>query len=157
MVNYIQIYDILLSFSSVQFSHSVVSDSLWLHKLQVARLPCPSPTPEAYSNSCPLIRWGYPTISSSLVPFSTWLQSCPASGSFSMSQLFASGGQSIGASATVLPMNIQDWFLLWLTGLISLKSKELSKGFSNTTVQKHQFFGAQFSLLSSSHIHTWLL
>ena len=111
------------------------------------------------SNSCPLSQWCHPTISSSVVPFSSYLQSSPTSGSFPMSQLFASGGQSIGASisASVLPMNIQDWFPLGLTGLISLQSKGLSKVFSNTTVKKHQFFGAQLSLWSNYHIHTWLL
>ena len=117
-------------FCSVQFSHSVVSDSFWPHGLQHARLPCPSPTPGVHSNSCPLSRWWHPTISSSVVPFS-YLQSFPAPRSFQMSQLFASGGQSIGASASALPVNIQDWSLGW-TGLISLKFKGL---FSNTTVQ----------------------
>ena len=159
MINYIRIYHILLSFSSVQFSLSVVSNSLQWHKLQHARLPCPSPTPEACSNSSPLIRWDHPTISSSVVPFSTCLQSFPASGSFPISQFFASGGHSIGASAsaTVLTMNIQEWFPLGLTHLISLQSEGLSKVFSNTTVQKHQFFSAKLSLWSISHIHTWLL
>ena len=135
-------------FSSVQFSQSVMSDSLQPHTLQLARLPCPSPTPGAYSNSGPLSRWCHPTISSSVIPFSSCLQSFPASGPFPMSQLFISGGQSIGASvsASVLPMNVQDWFPLGLTGLISLQSKGLSVVFSNTTVQKLQFFGAQLSL-----------
>ena len=134
-----------LCISSVQ---SVVSNSLWPHGLQHARLPCPSPTPGAYSNSCPSHQWCHPTISSSVVPFSSCLQFFPTSGSFQMSQLFASGGQSIGvsASASVLPMNIQDWLLLGLTAWISLLSKRLSRVFSNTTVQKHQFFGAQLSL-----------
>ena len=124
----------LLVFSSVQFSRSVMSDSLWPHGLQHAKFPCPSPTPGVYSNSCPLSRWCHPTISSSVVPFSFCLQSFPASGSFPMSQLFASGGQSIGVSAStsVLPMNIQDWFPLGWTGWISLQSKELSRVFSNT-------------------------
>ena len=122
------------------FSHSVVSDSLRPHGLQHTRLPCPSPTPGACSNSCPLSQWCHPAISSSVIPFSSCLQSFPASGSFPMSQVFTSGGQSIGASASVLPMNIQDWFPLRLTGLISLQSKGLSRVFSNTTVQKHQFF-----------------
>ena len=142
-----------------QFSHSVMSDSLWPQVLQHTRLPCPSPTPRAYSNSCPLIGWYHPTISSSVIPFSSRLQSFPASGSFSISQFFASGGQSIGVSAStsVLPMNIQGWFPLGLTDLISLQSKELSRVFSNTTVQKHQFFSTQSSLWSNSHIHTWLL
>ena len=141
-----------------QFSHLVMSDSLWPHGLQHARLPCPSPTPRACSNSCPSSQWCYPTISSSVSPFSH-LQFFPASGSFPMSQSFASGDQSIGvsASASVLPMNIQDWSPSEWTGLISLQSKGLSRVFSNTTVQKHQFFGAQLSLWSNSHIHTWLL
>ena len=135
------------AFSSVQFSHSVVSNSLWLHRLQHARLPCPSPTPGVYSNLCPLSWWCHPTSSSSVIPFSR-LQSFPDSGSFQMSQFFTSGGQSIGvsASASVLPMNIQDWLPLGWTGWISLQSKGLSRVFSNTTVQKHQFFGAQLSL-----------
>ena len=128
-------------------SCSVVSNSLRPHELQDARLPCPSPSPGAYSNSCPSSRWCHPTISSSVIPFSSCLQSFPASGSFQMSHLFASGGQSIGvsASASVLPMNIQDWFALGWTGWISLQSKGLSRVFSNTTVQNHQFFGAQLS------------
>ena len=144
---------------SVQISHSVVSDSLQPHGLQHARLHCPSPTPGTYSNSCPLSRWYHPTISSSVISFISHLQSFPASGSFQMSQFFASGGQSIGvpASASVLPMDIQDWFPLGLTGLISLQSKRFSWVFSNTTVQKHQFFGTQLSSQSNSHIHTWLL
>ena len=129
-----------------------------VHGLQHARLPCPSPTSGACSNSCPSSQWCHLTISSSIVSFSSCLQSFSASGSFPMSQFFTSGGQSIGisASASVLPMNIQDWFLLGFTGLISLQSKELSRVFSNLTVQKHQFFGAQFSLWSNSHIHKWL-
>ena len=128
------------------------------HGLQHTRLPCPSPTPGACSNSCPSSWWCYPTISSSVIPFSCF-HSCPPSGSFPMGQFFASGGQSIGASASasVLPMNIQDWFPLKWTGLISLLSKGLSRVFSNTTVQKHQFFSAQLSLLSNSYIHAWLL
>ena len=144
---------------SVQFSCSVVSDSLWPHELQHSRLPNPSPTPRAYSNSCPSNWWCHPTISSFVVPFSSCLQSFPASGSFPMSQLFSSGGQSIGVSApaSVLPMNTQDWFPLGWTGWISLQSKGLLRVFSNTTVQKHQFFGAQLSSQSNSHIHTWLL
>ena len=135
-----------------------MSDSLWAHGLQHARPPCPSLTPGAYSNSCPLIWWN-PTISSSVVPFSSRLQSFPTSGSFPRSQFFASGGQSIGvsASASVLPMKIQDWIPLGWTAWISLQSKGLSRVFSNTTVQKHQFFCAQPSLWSNSHIHTWLL
>ena len=139
-------------FSSVQFSRSVVSDSLWPHGPQHARPPCPSPTPRVYSNSCPLSRWYHPTISSSVIPFSSCLQSFPASGSFTVSQFFTSGGQCIGvsASASVLPMNIQDWFPLGWTGWISLQSKRRSRVFSNTTVQKHQFFGSQLSLQSNS-------
>ena len=137
--------------------HSVVSDSLQPHGLQHARLPCPSPTPGAYTNSCPLSWWGHPTISSSVIPFSSCLQSFPAPGSLPMSQLFASSDQSIGASASVLPMNIQGWFPFGLTRLITLQSKGLSRVFSNTTVQKHQFFGAQLSLEFNSQIHTWLL
>ena len=145
--------------SLVQFSCSVMSNSLQPHGLQHHRLPCPSPTPGAYSNPCPLSQWCHPTISSSVIPFSSRLQSFPASGSFPMSRFFPSGGQSFGASvsASVLPMNIQDWFPLGLTGWISLQSKGLSRVFSNTTVQKHQFFGTQLSLWSNSHIHTWLL
>ena len=127
---------------SVQFSRSVVSDSLWPHGLQHTRLPCPSPTPEACSNSCPSSQWCHPTISSSFVPFSSRLQSLPAPGSFQMSQFFTSGAQSTGvsASASVLPMNIQHWFPLGLTGWISLQSKGLSRVFFNTTIQKHQLF-----------------
>ena len=140
-------------------SHSVVSDSLQPHELQHARLPCPSPTPRACSKSCPLSQWCHPTISFYVVPFSSSPPSFPASGSFPMSQFFTSGGQSIGvsASASVLPMNTQDWSPLGLTGLISFQSKGLSRVFSNTTVQKHQFFGTQLSLQSNSHIRTWLL
>ena len=133
-------------FSSV--SQSVIHDSWLPHGLQHARLPCRSPTSRAYSNSCPSSQWCHPTISSSVIPFSSCLQSFPAPGSFPMSQFFASGGQSIGvsASASVLPMNIKDWFPLGWTGLISLQSKGLSRVFFNTTIQKHQFFGAQLSL-----------
>ena len=132
-----------------------MSNSLWPHGLQHARPPCPSPTPRGYSNSCPLSLWCHPTTSSSVVPFSNCLQSFPASGSFPMSQFFTSGGQSIGvlASASFLPMNIQDWFPLGLTGWISVQSKGLSRVFSNTIVQKHQFFGTQLFLWSNSHIH----
>ena len=146
-------------FSSVQFSRSVMSDSLRPHESQYARPPCPSPTPGVHWDSHPLSQWCYPTTSSSVVPFSSHLQSFPASGSFQMSQFFASGGQSIGvsASASVLPVNIQDWFPLGLTGWSSLQSKGLSRVFSNTTVQKHQVFGTQPSSESNSHIHTWLL
>ena len=131
-----------------QFSHSVMSNSLRTHGLQHARLPCPSPTTGAYSYSCPLSRWCHPTILSSVAPFSSHLQSFPASGSFQMSQFFAWGSQSIGVSAStsVLPMTIKDWFPLGWTDWISLQSKGLSRVFSNTTVQKHQFFGTQLSL-----------
>ena len=151
---------VAVEWCSVQFSCSVVFDSLWLHGLlQHARLSCASPTPRACSNSRPLHQWCQPTITSSVVAFSSCLQFFPASGSFLRSQFFASGGQSIGVSvsASVLPMNIQYWFPLWLTGLISLQSKGLSRVFSKTTVQKHQLFGAQLSLWSNSHIYTWLL
>ena len=139
---------------SVQFTHSVMSHSLRLHELQHARLPCSSPAPRACSNSCPSSRWCHLTISSS-VSFSSCLPSFPASGSFPMSQFLTSGGQSVGASASVLPMYIQSWFPLGLTGLI-LQSKGLSRVFSNTTVQKHQFFSAHLSLWPNSHIHTGL-
>ena len=130
---------------SVQFSHSVVSDSLWPHEPQHARPPCPSPTPGIYSNSCPLSWWCHPTISSSVIPFSSCPQSFPASGSFQMSQLFTSSGQSIGVSAStsVLPVNTQDWSPLGWTGWIASQSKGLSRVLSNTTVQKHQFFCTQ--------------
>ena len=160
-------------FQSVQFSHSVVSNSLWPYEPQHTRPPCPSPTPGVHPNPCPSSRWCHPTISSSVFPFSSCPQSFPASvfpfsscpqsfpasGSFQMSQFFASGGQSIGVSAStsVLPMNTQDWSPLGWTGCISLQSKGLSRVFSNTTVQKHQLFGTQLSLQSNSHIHTWLL
>ena len=146
-----------VQFSSVRFSHSVVSDSLQPHGLQDARPSCLSPTSGVYSNSCPLSRWYHPTISSSVIPFSC-LQSFPASGSFQMSQLFASGGQSIGASAStsVLPMNIQGWFPLGWTGWISLQSKGLLRVFSNTTVPKHQFFGAQLSFLIVQLSHPYM-
>ena len=147
------------SVSSVQFSRSVVSDSLQPHELQHARPPCPSPTPGVHPNPCPWSWWCHPAISSSVVPFFFCPQSFPASGSFPISQLFACGGQSIGVSAStsVLPMNIQDWFPLWWSGWITLQSKGHSRVFSNTTVQKHQFFGALLSSPSNSHIHTWLL
>ena len=146
-------------FSSVQLSHSVVSDSLWPHALQHTRPPCPSPARGVYSNSCPLSQWCHPTISSSVVPFSSCLQSFPVSGSFPMSQFFTSDGQSIGvsASATVVPKNIQDWSPLELTSSISLQSKGLSRVFSNPTVRKHQFSGTQHSLWSTSYICIWLL
>ena len=144
---------------SHQFSRSVMSDSLRPHGLQHARLPCPLSTPGAYSNSYPLSQWCHPTISSSVIPFFSCLQSFPAPGSFQMNQLFAWSGQRIRASAStsVFPMNNQDWFPLGWTGLISLLSKGLSRVFSNTTVQKHQFFSAQLSLLSHSDIRTWSL
>ena len=143
-IEYIISFKVLL----LLLSCSVVSNSLRPHGLQHSRLPCPSPTPRVYSNLCPLSRWCYSTISSSVDPFSSCLQSFPASRSFQRSQLFASGGQSIGvsASASVLSMNIQDWFPLGWTGWISLQSKGLSRVFSNTTVQKHQFLGTQLSL-----------
>ena len=141
-------------FSSVHFRHSIVSNSLSPHELQHTGLSCPSPTPRAHSNSCPLSQWCYPTISSSVVPFSCCLQSFPASRSFLMSQFFSSGGQSIGVSASasysaLISFRI-DWFDL-------LAVQGLSRVFSNTTVQKHQFFGTQLSLWSTSHIHTWPL
>ena len=153
---------LLIGYTSVQFSSVqplIVSGSLRPHEPQHARPPCLSPTPGVYSNSCPLSRWCHPAISSSVVPFFSCPQSFPESGSFPMSQLFTSGGQSTGvsASASVLPMNTQDWSHLGWTGRISLQSKGLSRVFSNTTVQKHQFFGAQFSSQSNCHIHTWPL
>ena len=145
--------------NSVQFSCSVVFDSLRPHELQHTRPPCPSPTPGVHSNSRPSSQRCYPAISSSVIPFSSCPQSLPASGSFPMSQLFAWGGQSIGvsASASVLPINTQDWSPLGWTGWISLQSKGLSRVFSNTTLQKHQFFSAQLSSQSNSHIYTWPL
>ena len=148
-----------MSMLSVQFGCSVISNSLWPHGLQHTRPPCPSPTPRAYSNSHSLRQWCHPTISSSVIPFSSGLQSFPALGSFPMSWFFSPGGQSIevSASASVPPMNTQDWSPLEWTGWISLQSKGLSRVFSNTTVRKHQFFSAQLSLWSNSHIHTWLL
>ena len=140
--------------SSVQFNCSVMSNSLQPHGLQHTRPPCPSPNPRVYSNSCPLSRWCHPTISSSVIPFSSHLQSFPASGSFQMIQLFTSGGESIGVSASVsvLPMNNQCWFPLGWTCWISLQSKVLSRVFSNTTVQKHQFFWCSaFLIVQLSH------
>ena len=144
---------------SIQFSHSVVSDSLRPHEPQHARPPCPSPTAGVQPNPCPLSRSCHPTISSSVIPFSYCPQFFPASGSFPMSQLFTSGGQSIwvSASTSVLPVNTQDWSPLGWTGWNSLQSEGLARVFSNTTVQKHQFFGTQPSSQSNSHIHTWLL
>ena len=145
--------------ASVQFSRSVVSDSLRPHEPQHARPPCPSQSPGVYPDSCPLSQWCHPAISSSVVPFSSCPQSLPSSESFPISQLFAWGGQNIGvsASASVLPMNTQDRSPSEWIGWISLQSKGLSRVFSNTIVQKHQFFGAQLSLQSNSHIHTWPL
>ena len=145
--------------SSVQFSRSVMSYSLRPHEPQHARPPYPSPTLRVHPNPRPSSQWCHPTISSSVVPFSSCPQSFPATGSFPVSQLFTSGGQSIGASAStsVLPMDTQDWSPLGWTGWISLQSKGPSRVFSNTTVQKHQFFGAQLSSQSNSHIHTWPL
>ena len=145
----------LNKYISVQFSRSVMSDSLQPHGLQHARLPCPSPSHRTCSNSCPSSQWWHPTISSSVIHFSSCLQSFPKPGSFQMSQLFALGGQNIGVSAStsVLPMNIQDWFPLRWTGWISLQSKWLSRVFSNTTVPKHQFFGADFFGVQLSHLY----
>ena len=150
-------YNVYSKFSSVQFSHSVMSDSLRPHESQHARPPCPAPSPGVHSDSHPSSQWCHPAISSSVVPFSTCPQSLPRSESFPMSQLFASGGQSIGVSAlaSVLPKKSQGWSPSEWTGWISLQSNGLSRIFSNTTVQKHQFFGAQPSLQSNSHIHTW--
>ena len=149
----------IFQFSSFQFSCSVMSDSLWPHELQHARPPCSSPTPGDHSNSRPLSQRCHPAISSSVVPFSSCPQSLPELESFPMSQLFAWGGQSTGVSvlASFLPKNTQDWSPSEWTGWISLQSKGLSRVFSNTTVQKHQFFSAQLSSQSNSHIHTWLL
>ena len=144
---------------SVQFSCSVVSYSLWPHELKHVRTSCPSAIPGVHPNPCPSSRWCHPTISSFVVPFSSYPQSFPASGSFPMSQLFTWGGQSTGVSAlaSFLPKKSQDRSPSGWTGWISLQSKGLSRIFSNTTVQKHQFFGAQLSSQSNSHIHTWLL
>ena len=144
---------------SVQFSRSVVSDSLRSHESQHARPPCPSPTPRVHSDSRPSSQWCHPAISSSLIPFSSCPQSLPASEAFQMSQLFTRGGQSTGVSASTSfpPKKFQGWSPLEWTGWISLQSKGLSWVFSNITVQKHQFFSAQLSSQSNSHIHTWLL
>ena len=146
-------------FRSVAQSNSSVSNSLWPHGLRHTRLPCLSPPPRAYSNSWPLSWWYHPTISSSDIPFSSHLQSFSGSGSFPMSQFFTQGDQNIGVSAStsILPINLQDWFPLGWTGWIPLLSKGLLRVFSNTRIQKHQFFSAQFSLQSNSHIQTWLL
>ena len=159
IVIYIYVYMDIHQFSSVQFSHSVVFDSLPPHESQHTRLPCSSPTPGVHSDLCPSNQWCHPAVSSSVIPFSSFPQSLPASKSFPTSQLFAWGGQSIGVSAlaSVLPVNTQDWFPLGWTGWTSLQSKWLSRVFSDTTVQKHQFFGTQLSLQSNSHIYTWLL
>ena len=145
--------------SSVQFSHSIISDSLRPHEFQHARPPCPSPTPGVHSHSLPSSRWCHPAISSSVVPFSSCPQSLPASESFPTSQLFTWGGQSNGVSAlsSFLPKNTQDWSPLEWTGWISLQPKRSSRVFSNTTVQKHQFFSTQLSSQSNSNSHTWLL
>ena len=149
----------LFQFSSVQFSRSVVSNSLWPHELQHARPPCQSPTPGVHSDPCPSNQWCHPASSSSVVPFSSCPQSLPASESFPMSQHFAWGGQSTGVSAlaSFLPKKFQGWSPSEWTGWISLQSKGLSRVFFNTTVQKRQFFGAQPSSQSNSHIHTWPL
>ena len=146
-------------FSSVKFSRSVMSNSLQPYESQHTRPPCPSPTPGVHSNSCPPNRWCHPAISSSVIPFSSCPQSLPASGSFPMSQLFAWGGQRTGVSAlaSFLPKNTQGWSPSEWTGWISLQFKGLSRVFSSTTVQKHQFFGAQPSSQLNSHIHTWPL
>ena len=148
-----------MSVHPVQFSHSVMSNCLWPHELQHARTPCPSPTARNYPNLCPLSRWCHPTISSSVIPLSSCPQSFPASGSFQMSQLFVSSGQNIRVSAwtSVFPMNTQNWSPLGWTSWISLQSKGLSRVFSNTTVQKHQFFITQLSSQSNSRVHTWPL
>ena len=152
------IYFFYLSIGDIrsdQISHSVMSDSLRPHESQHARPPCPSPTPGVHSDSRPSSRWCHPAISSSVIPFSSWPQSLPASESFPMTQLFAWGGQSTGASAIALPKKSQDWSPSEWTGWISLQSKGLSRVFSNTTVQKHQFFSTHPSSQSNSHIHTW--
>ena len=155
-------YKVLVSkplMCSVQFSCSVVSNSLQPHESQHTRLPCPSSSPGVHPDSCPSSQWCHPGISSSIIPFSSCPQSLPASESFPMSQLFAWGSQSTGVSdlASFLPKNTQDWTPLEWTGWISLQSKGLSRVFSNTTVQKHQFFGTQLSSQSNSHIHIWPL
>ena len=157
MILNIHILMLFFTVLSVQFSRSVVSDSPWPHESQQARPPCPSPTPRVHSDSRSSSQWCHPAISSSVVPFSYCPQSLPASESFPVSQLFTWGGQSTGVSAlaSLLPKNIQDWSSSEWTGWISLQSKGLSRVFSNTTVQTHQFFGAQLSSQSNSHIHTW--
>ena len=160
-LNYLVDLILIIEFfsSSVQFSRSVMSDSLRPHELQHARPPCPSPTLGVHPNSCPSSRWCHPAIPSSVILFSSCPQSLPASGSFPMNQLFAWGGQSTGVSAlaSVFPMNTQDWSPLEWTSWISFQSKGLSRVFSSTTVQKHQFFGSRLSSQSNSHIHTWSL
>ena len=156
-MNFLRFFHLIMPFQFNSVAQSC--PTLQPHESQHSRPPCPSPTPRVHSNSCPSSRWCHPTISSSVVPFSFCPQSLPASESFPMSWLFTWGGQSIGvsASASVLAMNIQDWSPLEWTGWISLQSKGLSRVFSNTTVQKHQFFGTQLSSQSNSHIHTWPL
>ena len=148
LITWLHLMALQLPVETVQFSHSVMSNSFRTHGLQHARPPCPSPNPGVYSNSCPLSQWCHPTVSSSVIPFSSCLQSLQASGSFQMSQFFTSGGQSIGVWATIsiLPKNTQDWFPLGWTGWISLQSKGLSRVFSNTTVQKHQLVSIQLSI-----------
>ena len=157
-INYLMIWSTKLPDLRIMlfFSSSVMSDSLQPHELEHVRLSCPSLSPGVCSNSCPLRRWCHPIISTSVIPFFSCPKSFPASGPFQMSQLFTSSGQSTGASASVLPMNIRDWFPLRRTSLISLQSKLLSRVFSNTRVRKHQFFGTQPSLWSNSYISTWL-
>ena len=159
IISFVSLFDLKLSAMFSQFSHSVVSSSLWPHEPQHARSPCSSPTPGVHTNPCPWSLWCHTTISSSVILFSSCPQSIPALGSFQMSQLFPSDGQGIGvsASASVLPMNTQDWSPSGWTGWISLQSKGLPKVFSNSTVRKHQFFSTQLSLSSNSHIHTWPL
>ena len=153
------LYLMQVQFSSVQFICSVVSDSLRPHESQHTNTPCPSPTPGIHSDSCPSSQWCHPAISSSVVPFFSCPQSLPASKSFPMSQLFTWGGQSTGVSAlaSFLPKKFRGWSPSEWTGWISLQFKGLSRVFSNTTVQKHQFFGAQLSSQSNSHIYTWPL
>ena len=148
----------IFSHQSVQFSHSVVSNSLWPHGLQHARLPCPLPTPGACSNSCPLSRWCHPTILSFVIPSPPAFNLSQHQGLFKrVSSLHQVASYWSFSFSIVLPKHIQDWFPLGSTGWISSQSKGLSRVFSNTTVQEHQFFGTQLSLQSSSHIHTWLL
>ena len=156
---FIILEELILQFSSVQFSQSVMSDSLWPQELQHAGPPCPSPTPRVHSNSHSSSQWCHPAMSSSVIPFSSCPQSLPASESFPVSQLFTWGGQSTGVSAlaSFLPKKSQGWSLSEWTGWISLQSKGFSRVFSNTTVQKHQFFSTQLSSQSNSHIHTWPL